>query len=255
MERLNRKPLQGITNIIRFNWHFYAVALGLLAALAFMQPFLPGELVATVTLFMVLAFLGMVVSLAVSWYVYDQSPLYSLNWMDDLPTKPGMNLVNIHAGFDETSALLQQKYPQANWQVFDFYDPVKHTEVSIKRARKAYPVFTGTQSISTQVVPLASASVDGIFLLLSAHEIRNPAERILFFTQLQVSLRPDGKVIVVEHLRDAYNFAAYTIGFFHFYPRSVWRKTFAQSGLTEVKETKITPFISVFILQKNDFAP
>ena len=69
-------------------------------------------------------------------------------------------MVNINAGFDETSMLLKQKYPNATLEVFDFYDPTKHTEVSIERARMAYPAFPDTVTISTTNIPLQENSTD-----------------------------------------------------------------------------------------------
>ncbi len=69
----------------------------------------------------------------------------------------------------------------AHLQVFDFYDPHLHTEISIKRARKAYPAHPNTQSIQTSSIPLPNEVADSIFLVLAAHEIRNHAERARFF--------------------------------------------------------------------------
>lgn len=177
--------------------------------------------------------------------------MYSLNWLDSISLSKGSPIVNIHAGFDESSHLLKHKFPEAELSVLDFYDPVKHTEVSIKRARKAYPAFPGTKAISTSQLPLAESSGDCIFLILAAHEIRNEEERLAFFTGLKHALKPDGKIIVTEHLRDLPNFMAYTIGFFHFLPESHWKKAFKDSGLHISERFRITPFINTFILTKH----
>ena len=53
-----------------------------------------------------------------------------------------------------------------------------------------------------------------LFLLLAAHEIRNDEERVNFFKQLKNVLSPAGKIIVVEHQRDIYNFMAYNFPYF-----------------------------------------
>lgn len=251
MAGVNRKPLQGVSNIVRFNWHYYAAGLLCLGAGVAVRPFLAGTANGVVLGLVLAAGVSMVVSLAVSLYVYDLSELYAFTWLRGLSGAPGTTLVNIHAGFDETSALLRQRYPQAAWKVFDFYDPARHTEISIRRARKAYPAFPGTQAVATGGLPLPAGSVDGVLLILAAHEIRDPAERVHFFAQLHAALRPGGKVVVVEHLRDGYNLAAYHVGFFHFYSRRTWQHAFAAAGLQLVEETKITPFVSVFTLRKN----
>jgi SAM-dependent methyltransferase len=165
--------------------------------------------------------------------------------------KKGARIVNINAGLDEFSGLLIKRFPEASLNVFDFYDPEKHTEVSIKRARKTYPPYPGTISISTTSLPLVDDTADLIILALAAHEIRDTQERILFFSELRRALRPDGSIVVTEHLRDFPNFLAYTVGAFHFLPRASWLRVFQKSGLQVRAEVKSTPFISTFMLTKN----
>jgi SAM-dependent methyltransferase len=246
-----RKPFQGVWNIVRFNWPFYVWALifsFLILVIVNMTP-------EPYRIFGYLIGVGIVlvfsISLLVSWYVYDLSNLYDLNWAKDLSIRKGNRLVNIHAGFDEYSFLLEKKFPGTSLTVFDFYDPLKHTEASIQRARKAYPPFPGTLGINTTKVPLQKSEVDHIFVLLSAHEIREQEERICFFKELGRIVKPGGEIIVVEHLRDTANFLAYTIGFFHFHSKATWLKTFQRAELKIKQEKKITPFISIFIIQKN----
>lgn len=250
MEAVNRKPFQGIGNILRFNWHFYALVIGLFALLQVIKwlapsPFHPYIVVAGTVLL-----LTTVISLVVSYAVYDASDLYNLGWLDTA-IKPCGQMVNIHAGFDETSALLAHKYPEARWRVFDFYNPQKHTEVSIKRARQACPPYPGTEGVSTEDLPLTEQSVSVVFCILSAHEIRDARERSLFFRQLQKSVKEDGRIVVVEHLRDLPNFLAYSIGAFHFHPARRWEKTFSAAELFVGRRQKLTPFVTVYYLQKN----
>lgn len=246
-----RKPLQGVLNIIRFNWHYYVLALSLIAIALLLRKYMNEMWSLVTTIAVIAAALSIIISLIVSSYIYDFSSLYKLSW---LHTHAHGKVLNIHAGFDETSYLLQQKYPAAELAVADFYDPAKHTEVSIKRARKAYPAFPGTQQVSTKHLPVQNNSLNNIFLILSAHEIRQPNERIAFFKELRRSLAPSGQIIVTEHLRDMPNFLAYNIGFFHFHSRLSWLKTFSHAGLHVSKEIKITPFISTFVLEKNGTA-
>jgi SAM-dependent methyltransferase len=189
------------------------------------------------------------ISLLVSYYVYDVSSLYKLDWLEDCDEK--INIVNISAGFDETSSLLKIKFKNAAIEILDFYDPKKHTEVSIKRARKAYPSDLATKKISTSNITIENNLIDKIFVILSAHEIRDDHERICFFNELNRILRPNGEIFITEHLRDIPNFLAYNIGFFHFIQKSTWYKTFQMSKLEVKIEQKITPFITTFTLKKN----
>ncbi|MDF7815914.1 methyltransferase domain-containing protein [Hymenobacter sp. YC55] len=244
-----RKPGQGVWNIIRFNWHFYGVATGVGLLLGVLAAYSPAafRLYTYALLFLVAS--PTLVSLLVSYYVYDTSNLYSLGWLNVGDSNDQKTVVNIHAGFDETSELLRQHFAEAELVVLDFYDPTQHTEVSIKRARAAYPPYPGTKGVQTHALPLPDASADLVFVLLAAHEIRQPAQRVSFFKELRRSLRPQGRIIVVEHLRDPANFFAYTIGFLHFYSWSTWQGVFRAAGLGVEEEKKITPFLSVFILR------
>jgi hypothetical protein len=244
-----RKPFQGIGNIIRFNWHFYAIAAFVIISLNIFQKYLSHNSSIVAAFIIGLMLFTIFISLAVSYYVYDYSNLYLFDWLNQLKIKDSKHIVNISAGFDETSIILAEKFPQAELKVFDFYDATKHTEISIERARNAYPPYPHTEIVNTKAIPLENNSVDIIFLILAAHEIRDDEERIHFFYQLKKSLSSHGKIIVVEHTRDVYNFMAYTIGFFHFLPKKTWLRSFSESDLKIISSFKITPFITVFVLQ------
>lgn len=249
MARVIRKPFQGVWNIVRFNWHFYLFAfifLLLVLMLGFYAE--PLEIYALVLFFFALT--AILISLATTFYVYDLSNLYRLDWLAEEETKDARKIVNINAGFDETSELLLEKYKNSELAVFDFYDPKKHTEISIKRARKAYPPYPITERVETDKFPLADETADKIFAVLSAHEIRDNAERTRFFEELHRILKSNGRVFIVEHLRDWKNFAAYNVGFFHFYPKQVWIENFQSAKFALESEIKITPFITVFVLRK-----
>lgn len=251
MDGIVRKPFQGVSNIIRFNWHYYIGAAIVLMAIFFSILIVPQYLKFPFQLIAIFITLTTTISLVTSLYVYDLSDFYKLNWSDSISIESKDVMVNINAGFDEISWPLSAKYPENGLTVFDFYDPQKHTEVSIQRARKVYSVYPGTISISTSLIPLDANSVDVIFLIFSAHEIRDRQERELFFKMLSKTLKPNGKIVLVEHLRDFLNFVSYSVGFLHFYSRADWDKTFHSSDLFIQKEFKITPFVSTFILQRN----
>lgn len=250
MERI-RKPFQGILNIISFNRHFYLFSFALVAGILIISNFLyhPYKIAGNIIAGLIVAITF--ISLMISFYVYDISALYKLSWVDDLPVDHVNKIINIHAGFDETSILLKDKFPNSVLIVFDFYDPLKHTEVSIKRARKNGLRYSNTQQVETSGLPLQQNYADIIFLILSAHEIRNEQERNVFFTELKRILKPTGKIIVTEHLRDLPNFLAYNIGFLHFIGKTAWYRAFKNAGLIISKEINITPFIKTFILTKN----
>jgi SAM-dependent methyltransferase len=246
-----RKRFEGVSNIIRFNWHFYLLA-GILILLLFLfGKFLAGPFDIFTYALCLLITASVAISILVSLYVYDLSGLYRLDWLNDIITDPALRIININAGFDETSAILRKKYSLTALTTFDFYDPVKHTEVSIRRARKAYPLFENTKSVNTSALPLPAEYADMILIAFSAHEIRNDQERVAFFKEVRRVLADQGTIVVVEHLRDVWNFLAYNFGFFHFFSRRKWNHSFKHGSLKVVAEHKKTPFVTIFILKKN----
>ncbi len=258
-----RRPFQGVLNILRFNWHFFVLAGGGVAALALASATLEGapRLVA-------LGAFGLrggsvLVSLLVSSYVYDFSGLYRLEWLTAEtgleepggPGEPASRMANIHAGFDETSALLRARYPAAAWTVMDFYDPAKHTEASISRARRAYPPSPEDLRVDTSELPISSSSMDAIFVVLAAHEIRDADERQAFFEELHRVLKPHGSIILVEHLRDWPNLLAYTAGAFHFVGRAAWLAAFENARLRVSETLAPNRFMACFVLVKIENTP
>ena len=245
-----RKSFQGTWNIIRFNWQFYVLSFAFFLFALVLSIFLNEPFRDYVFILCALIFLPVIISLIVSLYVYDLSGLYKLNWITKTNITEKGTVININAGFDETSILLKDKFPNSELLVFDFYDPKKHTEVSIKRARKAYALFPNTKSVTANKLPTLDNSADKISVIFAAHEIRNEQERIKFFKELKRILKPTGEILITEHLRDVPNFLAYNIGFLHFYSKQNWLQIFQLAELNLKSEQKFTPFISTFTLTK-----
>lgn len=241
-----RRSFQGVTNIIKFNWPYFAGSVFLLIILLFLSTHFSDIYSIVAIIILLTNFLA----LFISYYVYDHSSLYHLTWLKNISI--GNRIINITAGFDETSLLLQNKFPHTNIQTLDFYDPKKHTESSIKRARKAHPLSQNTLKVNTTHLPFEDHSIDTVFAIFSAHEIRNPLEQNIFFQELNRVIVPNGSIIIVEHLRDAVNFMAYNVGFLHFHSKKSWFKTFTNANLHIGQIKKITPFVTAFILKKHE---
>ncbi len=251
---LTRTPLQGLSNVVRFNWPFYGAAgaglvVGMACALWFGATFL-GGLAAGLVIGGGLVTLS---SLVATYWVYDASGFYDLAWLPQVlresgVTTPPSRVINISAGFDEFTLLLRERYPEAEIVPTDFYDPSLHTEASISRARAAYPSPPDTVQIETQSASAKLGGADLIVAVLSAHEVRDEAERITFFEQLATVIGDSGRIVVVEHLRDLPNALAYTIGVGHFHTHVAWLRTFASADLTVLDERRHTPLLRIFTL-------
>ena len=248
---VKRNRFQGIINVVRFNRHFYLMSLIVLFTLLSTVRLFPEIIQTPLFIGIGLAVIIIFISLAVSFYVYDLSDLYKIKWLDKLSKATTKQILNINAGFDETSEIILRKFPDAELTICDFFDPEKHTEISIKRARKAYPPKQETITVNSNNLPFSDNKFDVAMAILSAHEIRNDHERHVFFTELNRVLKVSGRIYVTEHLRDLNNFLAYTIGVLHFHSRKSWLQSFDRADLRVVQEIRTTPFITTFILEKN----
>ena len=243
-----RRPFQGVLNILSFNRHFYVLGLLALFLIILSHMYFPWP--SWLFGLVIMAFIyGLLMPLAVSAYVYDFSGYYKLEWLDAIVKERDteMSIVNINAGFDETSFILAERFPNASIHVFDFYNEQRHTEPAIVRARRVSLVYPGTQQMDSGSIPLNDHSVSMVFLLSAVHEIRSDQEKVRFLAECKRVCKPDGMVIMVEHLRDLPNFLAFTIGFTHFFSRKTWLSAFRRAGLPNISETKFTSFLSIFV--------
>ncbi|WP_332452738.1 class I SAM-dependent methyltransferase [Chryseobacterium aquaticum] len=245
---IKRKKFQGVLNILSFNRHFYIFGIAVLALIIIShQIFKWSDILYWI---IIISFLyGLMMPLLVSAYVYDFSGYYNFKWLkkckiDESEVK---QILNINAGFDETSFIIKNNFPNADLNVFDFYDAERHTEPAIIRARKVSMVYHNTQQMKSNSMEMSDHSVDLIFLLSAVHEIRLNEEKIQFLKECHRVCKPNGKVIMVEHLRDLPNFFAFSVGFTHFFSKKIWKNAFKNSGFTTFEEVKFTPFMSIFI--------
>ncbi|MDB9837159.1 class I SAM-dependent methyltransferase [Flavobacteriaceae bacterium] len=244
---LKRRKLQGVLNILSFNRHFYVlgfVVLTLIIGSQYVFNWHEGLFWLVICGFLY----GLSLPLIVSAYVYDLSGFYNFEWLKKMNLEDAdhkLNL-NINAGFDETSYIIKSILPKSELQVYDFYDAKQHTEPAIIRARKVSMVYPNTQQIDSTRIPLEEHSVDTIFLISAVHEIRKLEEKIAFLKECRRVCKPNGEVILVEHLRDFPNLLAFSIGYTHFFSKAVWKKAFTEAGFTSINETKFTPFMSIF---------
>ena len=247
-----RSRFEGVLNIVRFNWQFYALAfaaLAVIAGLVFVSA-LPGIFTFALAIGAATAAFYLCGSLLVSHVIYDRSDLYRFAWLRKINLPAKGNFINVHSGFDETSVHLQRVFPDADWQILDFYNPKIHTEVSIARARKHRPPLPQTIGIQADNWPLGSGSADAVFGLLAVHEIRSDEGKAAFFGEARRVLRPGGIFVLAEHPRDAANFMAYGPGFLHFFSERTWHKAFAEAGFQVADAFGITPFVRIFVLKK-----
>jgi hypothetical protein len=244
-----RGPWQGVAQILQFNWRMYAAtAVGACAAIGVWR-LLPEAGRVLLPMILAPAVFWMVASLAVSHYVYDRFPLYDLHWMERALGHAPRRWINIHAGWDETSGLLEAIFPDAVGEAVDLFDPRVMTEPSIRQARKASRAVVPTIPARFDALPFESGTVDTAFVIFAAHELRKREQRMKFFSEVARVLSPGGECLLMEHGRDRWNFFAFGPGFMHFFPQREWRLAARGAGLEVKREFAMTRFVRVFMLK------
>jgi SAM-dependent methyltransferase len=250
--RSGRARFQGVLQILRFNWPMYAVAVVVLGGGAAAAAFVPlppliriGALIGIGA-----AAFWLLASLAVSHYVYDLSAIYAGEWLGRAVRRAPRRYANLHAGFDEFRDVLRERFPNAEHHLLDFFDASRMTEPSIARARALRGNQSAAEPVDFRSLPLPDEQLDAAFLIFAAHELRESDARVQLLREVHRSLAPEGRVVVVEHLRDAPNFLAFGPGFLHFHSRAQWLSDFAAAGLRTAEEFSVTAFVRVFVLEK-----
>ena len=98
--------------------HFYVFAFAGIIALSVGSALLSESIQLYAYLFIGLAAASILLSLIVSYYIYDMSGLYDLKWIEQSGTEK--LILNINAGFDETSHLLKEKFKTTELIALDF---------------------------------------------------------------------------------------------------------------------------------------
>src|SRR3954452_19642310 len=187
-----------MAQIISYNRGFYAGTLmagAVVFTIAFV--FLHGLVRTAAIAGAAVAMTSIAVSLGVSHWIYDRSALYSLHW---LRVRPKV-WVNIHAGLDEMTELLEARFGPSEFVVWDIFDPKQMTEPSIARARDSSNRHAASQAVSWRALPAKSETFDAVFLLFAAHELREEEARELFFREAARVLKPGGSIVLREQLR------------------------------------------------------
>jgi SAM-dependent methyltransferase len=184
--------------------------------------------------------------------MFDRSELLEGQWLKaEVPRAPGQ-WVQINAGLEETTLPLKEVFPEAEGKMFDLYSQAVMTEPAVTRARRQR--VDSAISVQPEALPIEDGWAELIVVTLAAHEIRDGQQRECFFRELRRVVAPEGKVIVIEHLRDLAAALAFGPGILHFFPRGEWMRLGRSVGLEVERERRITPFVRVFVYRR-DAAP
>ena len=248
-EVLGQSPFKGMLDIWHYNRPQYINAAWVILLVAAVNSFAPFPLIIRRGLWVgcILAAYWSLASLVVSHWVYDRSELMRLHWLEALFPQASERILNLHAGVDDSSVRLREIFHAAEIVTADFFDAALMNEPSIHRARKLRGA-DPKAVVSHRRLPYETASFHLVSVIFAAHELRTPAERRALLGECRRVLLPEGRILVVEHLRDVPNFIAFGPGFLHFHSAGAWKQDFAAAGLHVVTERSITPFVGATLL-------
>lgn len=246
-----RAPYEGVLNIVRFNWPmFMTTAVVIVAGVAGASLLEESRLRLPLAVFVVALTMGAVIALKVSHDIYDRSDLYRFGWLARARgARPPQTAVFCQTGFDDCSESLRERTVGTHWTLLDHYDPSTMTEPSIRRARRRCPPASGTIAASYASWPMRDGTTDLVIAMLSVHELRHDQEREAWFAEARRVTRADGRVIVVEHVRDLANLAVFGSGALHFHSVPTWTRNWERSRLRLCETFRITPWVRVFVLE------
>jgi hypothetical protein len=239
----------GAKRIFFYNWPTYLLTwvVGPVLAIAALHASLPGAV--WISAGVITALFWSALSLAISFYIYDRSELRGGRWVSALAPERVDAWMSVDAGLDAEVAL-DGALPGECLGCVDIFDESSMPAGSIRRARARTPRTQMATASRPTALATRDASCDAVVVAFTAHELRDVAIREFFFRELFRTLRPLGRVLLVEHLRDMANFAVYGPGAFHFLPRTEWLRVARLAGFHVAVERRVTPFVMALALEK-----
>ncbi len=187
-------------------------------------------------------------STAATHLVFDASGLTRYAWLTEALGGPPRRWVNLTTGFDDTTGTLARLWPESTFLALDRFDDAVPHEPALRRARAIRPP-SGINVHPGDPLPVEAHSVDAVFLLMAAHEVRVPDARSALFADAARILAAGGRLVVAEHARDLANALAFGPGVLHFYEPATWRRAGTDAGLRLVAEQRRTPFVRAFVFE------
>jgi len=244
------RPVRAI-DVIWFNWPTYlgAILVIVVGIAVLASPGVPAPLRVPVAIGIALTAWWLLASSLVSWWVYEGSGVTRWRWLGSVVTSPPSSWLNVTTGFDDTSEPLAVVFPDGGGTSIDVFDPHARHDGPALRARRTRPP-RGLTAAPGGPLPAAAGSFDAVFLLMAAHEIRDGGNRRALLAETARVLRPTGRVVLVEHLRNLVNAIVFGPGVPHFLGRATWLADASAAGLRLVEDRSLTPFASRLV-----FAP
>lgn len=188
-----------------------------------------------------------VLAVLVVWKTFGADGQTRWRWIGEAAGRPGRWL-NVTTGFDDSTAPLRAMLDGEGRSV-DLFDADARHEAALRRARLSFRPAVASTSLDGLADVLPDGEADAVLLLMSGHEARG-ADRAALFGSLAAALSPAGRIVVVEHLRDAATVLAFGPGAWHFARRRDWLDVGGAAGLRLVEERRLSPWVRGFVFER-----
>jgi len=242
---------RGVRQVVSYHWPFYLFALAACIGALGLLTYVPmgTSLTTIITIGFVAAAYWLVVGTLAVWYVFDLSPLTRWQWIPDVLRIVPSRWGNLHVGGDEATPTLRALYPHSVGDEIDFFDPALVTEPGLLRLRRQRDASNPTPLTHLYDWSAEEASWDVAFLIFAAHEMRTHEARVALLSRVRQGLRSGGKILLVEHFRDPFNFLAFGPAFTHFFSRDAWTRAADDAGFTIARDKKVNLLVHAVVLE------
>jgi SAM-dependent methyltransferase len=234
----------GAWRVARYSWPLYAAAAaGVIAGAALLSLLqAPPPLRIAIVAAMAVASWFAVASFVAFHWIFDRSALTRWEWIRELGPAPA-RWVHVNAGLNETHAPIARLFAGSEGRDVDIFDPASMTAPTLARARARRG--RGGAGARPGALPVDTGWADAVYVVLAAHEVRDPAAREDLFRELRRILAAQGRLVLIEHPRNLAGALAFGPGVLHFLPMAEWSRLAAGQGLRLLEERAMSPFVRV----------
>ena len=243
---VRRGPFHGAWRVVRYNSHWYALALIVCAASIVLAVTTSSPLARTLGVAVgVISAWWLMASILASYWIYDRARLNDWTWLLEHIAEPrsGNRWLSLDVGSDLGAGALKDMLPGEVGTARTLALPSGGQTRSLSKAQADAPMVRPSRGRSD----LDGQRFNRVFLLQAAHELRSREDRERLFEEIAEHVAPEGEVVVVEHGLDIPNLLVWGPGAFHHYPVREWIRLAEQAGLRLHHTGRHTPFVRVLV--------